>query len=235
MAKITDFKFNLGGKDYKVPVNCTSSGQFNVHLPQVVADSLGLNKTIRAQSLAELEKQFNESLQRYKEAETHEELIIGIRYSACGKCIEKSDGSYMFSPNSRPEHYLDVSFGEGGNAISLEFKVFFKVTIDGNQTWYSARQGKDYAHRDEKHINNPEKWFRDNIKINMKKWKLIPYSEQAYKTLSNGVEQLRKISELLFNFISQDESQIAIALENNRLLGSPTNENITTSVNPSRT
>ena len=54
MAKVSDLKFDIKGVDYKVPVNCNYSGEFNANLPEEVAKALRVQKKLTAKTLHQL-------------------------------------------------------------------------------------------------------------------------------------------------------------------------------------
>jgi hypothetical protein len=56
MSKITDFKFAIKGVDYKVNVNCTSSGLFTANIPKEVALALNIQEKLSFPTLNELDK-----------------------------------------------------------------------------------------------------------------------------------------------------------------------------------
>ncbi len=219
MAKIGEIKFDIKGVDYKVHVNCTSSGQFNANLPQEVADALRIDKKITSQTLSALEEDFAIKLKQYKESETKETLYILVSYSARGEYTRKKDDGYLFGDGSK--YNLKVNFNMPNNALSLDFIVAIKETVDGKDKWFKAMLGKDFSHIKRKESSQPDIYHRDDeINFyNLERYKKIPFNESALNTLQIAQEKLRMLSEMLFNFISQDEEQILLTLTNQKLLG----------------
>ncbi len=218
MAKITDFKFDIQGEQFKVNVNCTSGGNFTARLPEKVAEALSINKDLSFSTLSELEKHFNRAIDRYKKAQTSQELFIFIRYKACGRFDEKNDRKGVLFGNGSPYH-LSITFG-GVSAIAFDYKVMIMETVDNTKNWYDAKLGSDFPHWDKEESENPDKYYKQQ-KCNdygVSEWKKIPFSKEALKTLQDGSESLRKMSEMLFNFVEQDEKVIEQKLTNHKLL-----------------
>jgi hypothetical protein len=215
MAKIKDLKFEIKGEQHIVHVNCTSDGVFTANIPQFVASALHLNNKLTAPTLKDLERIFYDAINKYKTAETSQELYIFIRYGSSGKYKQKENGDYLFGDNGNNynmrNHFNDL------DALGFEFKVIIKETIDGKINWFNARQGKDYAHFQEEQ-QNPDKYHKDGTCYSVDKYKAIPFSEKAVETLTVGRERIRLISEMLFKFIEQDEKTIEQKLTNQKLL-----------------
>lgn len=219
MAKVTDFKFEIKGVNHVVHVNCTSGGDFTANLPEDVASALHLDKQLRFTTLKALESEFYASIERYKKAETSQELFILIKYASSGAYSKKSDGTPLDSGYDA-KYKLNVSsiHSDSIGALGFEFKVCIKEIIDTIETWFDTRLGKDHAHWDKEQQENPDKYYKFNKMHRHEVWKKIPYSPEALQTLKNGEETIRKASEVLFNFIEQDEKMIELNLTNNKLL-----------------
>ncbi len=216
MAKVADIKFNFKGQDIKAGINCNSSGEFNVYLPDEVAQALDIDKNVKGTTLRDVEKTFFDALNRYKESETIEQLFIAIEYGASGKFSYNSEGRAMFS--SRDKFDINISFRGSFSAIGFDFVVVMKITTDGVEKWYNTTQGKDRPHWDNVPSEDMHKYFKSTEFWDIEKYTIIPFSEAALSTLLTGREQLRKVSEMLHTFITQDEEQILLQLTNNKLL-----------------
>jgi hypothetical protein len=216
MAKIKDLKFEIKGEPHSVHVNCTSDGVFTANIPQFVASALHLNNKLTAPTLKDLERIFFDAINRYKTAETTQELYIFIRYGACGIYKRKENGDYLFGDNGN--NYNMRNHFDSCDSLGFEFKVVIKETIDGKVNWFNARQGKDYAHFEEDKQKDPNKYHKDGTCYSVDKYKAIPFSEKAVETLTIGRERIRQISEMLFNFIEQDEKKIIETLTKQKLL-----------------
>lgn len=215
MAKIKDLKFEIKGQPYTVHVNCTSSGEFTANIPTFVADALHLNNRLAKPNLRELEKTFFDAINQYKKAETTQELFLAIKYGACGRYNRRSDNDYPLFGNGT-KYEIRISFSEI-DCLGFEFEVCIKETIDGKVNWFEAKLGKDFSHIQKEH-SELEKYHKSGSLYHLDKWKMIPFSDKALETLTNGQEKIRQMSEMLFNFIEQDEKVIEQRLTNTKLL-----------------
>lgn len=219
MAKVSEIKFSVKGIDYKVNVNCNSSGQFNANIPKEVAEALRIDATLTSNTLVELNKIFDEKLKHYKTIETIESLHIWIAYQARGKYTYKTDGSILFS-NLNNLYNIDVSFSEIDNAVGFDFFVAIKQVIDGKEKWFKAKLGSEFSWMCKKEYSQPSIYHKqESIGRRMERYKIIPFNETALNTLIIAQEKLRMVSEVLFNFINKDEKEILLTLTNQKLLG----------------
>jgi hypothetical protein len=218
MAAISKLKFNIAGLDYTVNVNCNSSGQFSANLPKEVAEALRINEKLVSDNLGTLTKTFEDKLKEYKNAETKEELFILVAYHARGEYTYKKDGSILFS-HMDEKHNINISFSEISNALGLDFTVAIKQTIDGKEKWFEAQLGSDFAHF-QKEFNQPDIYHKQATisQHRFKRYKIIPFNQIALNTLTGAQEKLRTLSEMLFNFVSQDEVAMLETLTNTKLL-----------------
>ena len=208
MAKVGVIKFKLKGVDEKANVNCNSSGQFSAKLPTEIAEALRINEELTSTKLTTLEVEFEDCIRKYESIKTTYETFIIVAYQARGKYIERKDGGHLFFYND-DKHKITVSFSEISNAVGLDFEVAIKETIDGKERWFETELGDDGA------------YTKTNTQIKsslLKRGKAIPFNKAALDTLNAAQEQFRTLSEILFNFISQDESKILEILTNQKLL-----------------
>lgn len=217
MAKIKVLKYEIAGVNYTSNVNVGVDGYFNTSLPSEVSTKLGIQSKLSYAKLNELENDFYAAIKRYCEAETTQLLFILIRYGASGrynKAAEDSAKSVLFYDK------YGISGGfDSMDSLGFEFHVCMAETVDGHTNWYKTRLGKDHAHWDkEQHYDNPEKYYKAEKFYHVEKFKKIPYTDASLATLKNARETIRKMSELLFNFIEQDEKAIEAALTNQKLL-----------------
>lgn len=221
MAKIKDLKFKLHSAEYSVPIRVLSSGLFVVKLPIEVTKPLGLNSEISVKSLRELEIEFFEVLDRFRKAETRQELVILIRYGASGKYQERKDGSYMFGQNGN-DYYIKSSF-DSMPSLGFEFEVAIKETVDTVESWFKAIHTSEMSWLDspkEDEGRESDKYYKRSTMYGVSKYKAIPFSKEALSSLKNAQEKIRAASELLFDFIDQDEKLIELMLTNTKgLLG----------------
>lgn len=53
MARISEFKFQLNGVDYKIPVNVGVDGVFKVTIPVTIAHALNIRSELREDTLSD--------------------------------------------------------------------------------------------------------------------------------------------------------------------------------------
>lgn len=218
MAKVSTIKCEVNGTPYNINVNCNSSGEFSANVPEFVASALRINSKLSANTLKDLESKFYTALEQYKEAETKEELFIAISYKSRGAYNKNKDGENLFYDSRREGYQLQVNFSNPVNALSFDFHVIIKETIDKKEEYYKAKLGSDFSWLFEKEYSEPDKYHRCGKFHCIEEYKFIPFSEVALHSLQNAQEKIRSISEFLFNFIEQDEEQILLTLTNQKLL-----------------
>ena len=207
MAKVSEIKFSIKDVDYKVNVNCNSSGEFNANIPKEVAEALRISDKLTNSNLGLLKKEFEDYLRKYKAIQTNYETFIIVAYQARGKYIENKDGGHLFFYND-DKYKIDVTFSDISNAIGLDFKVSVKETIDGKSEWFEGEL------KDGVYVKGYNK-IRNSL---LKRGKVIPFNQTALDTLNMAQERFRALSEILFNFINQDEEKILLTLANQKLL-----------------
>lgn len=207
MARVKILEFEIQKVKYKIPVNVKGDGTFNAVLPDEVAKALNILPKMKNTTLNGLEEVFTQAINRYKTAETKQEIFIFIRYQSCGKFSKKQNGSTLFQNGYNDPYLLQVSWSTAGySAIAFDYHIVIKETIDNVINWYSTYTIENERRKDSK-FNNPDSW------------KKIPYSKIAEESLKNAADKLRSLSEMLFNFIEQDEKLIESTLTNKKLLG----------------
>lgn len=206
MAKIKELKFSIKDREYKVNVNCTSQGLFTAYLPREVCDALDLRSKLEFKSLSELQKEFFDAIHRYREAETHQDLFILIRYGSTGDFNEDSEGNNLHNQGYRGKYNVDISFGTGKNVLSFDYKICIRESVDGIENWYDARYGKKSVF--DSPDDEPDAFHKGTQTHSLDEYKKIPYSEESLETLNAILEKIRAASEILYNFIEQDEKSI---------------------------
>jgi hypothetical protein len=216
MAKVSTIKTEIKGVEHNININVNSRGIFSCKLPIYVATDLRIESEHTSLVLHELETKIKGFIKAYKNSVTTHKMFILVAYQARGKYIEKQDGSYLFGYQD-DNYKIDISFSQIDNAIGLDFIVAIEEVIDGKSEWFKARKNEDgnYVMPDKFTFLNKGSHVSRNM---LKRAKKIPFSIEALNTLNNAQEKFRALSELLFNFINQDEEKIMFALINNKLL-----------------
>lgn len=216
MAKITDIKFNLNNKDYIIPVNVNSKGEFKTELPREIATALKIQSQINSSQLNDVLTVFYSALDKYKKAQTIQQLFIAISYGSSGQYNRNAGGGALHNSNNS-KYQIRQQFG-GLDCIGFEFDVIILESVDGIGTYYTTRKGDPTSIFQDRKNEDPERYYKNREAYNMDKYKLIPFNEIHLSTLMNAQENLRKLSEMLFNFIEQDEEQIKLTLQSGRLM-----------------
>ncbi len=215
MAKISEIKFDIKGVQFKINVNCSSSGIFTANVPDLVCESLSIQREQRASTLNELEKKIKDAIDKYKNSETKEELYLFIKYGSHGDYNSRGSISEGTLHNDR-RFKVDGSFIRH-SCLLFDFKIRIKETIDGTVSYYSVTHGRSFRGIGEEECD-PNKYYKYE-KLNMvEDWVKIPYTEEAFVNLSQAKEKIRMVSEMLFNFVSKDENEISLILNNQKLL-----------------
>jgi hypothetical protein len=224
VAKITDLKFKLKGEDLSIPVNCNSGGQFTCNIPAQVSLALNIQSKLMETNLDTLRTKFYDAIERYRNAETKQELFILIRYASSGRYSEKENGYPLFGGYRHP--YLlggGSSFNDNNlDGLGFEFEVAISETIDGVTNWFHAEikdEGNALLFPELKFVeHDPSEYIKGSRFYHPENYKKIPFSNTALKTLKVAQEKIRQASEMLFNFIEQDEEQILLTLTSQKLL-----------------
>ncbi len=218
MAKVGSFRYDVEGVFGQANVNCDKHGTFSVKLPQVVANALGIDSELIATTLAILDQDFKEKIRRYKEAKTTEELCIIIFYGANGKYFEDGDGNMFYQAHRNP-YSVSIRFASGldPSALSFDFEVVIRQTVDGVPSWFQATKGENMPPYSKEKFE-PGKYYKNGSMRSPDNWKMIPFSEEALRTLEITAEKIRQASEILFKFIHQDEKAIEEILKQQKAL-----------------
>lgn len=205
MAKISELKYELNGQQYKTPVNVGSDGMFKANVPAEIREKLNLRNEIRFSKLSELEAEFYGAIKRFKEAATVHEIFIAIRYGASYKFSNGANGYPLWGGYGH-KYTVEINHNEWVSGLVFDFKVVVKETIDGVITWYETEERGNVITQDQRKAYGIDKWTK------------IPYNEVQLQTLKTAHENIRKLSEMLYKFIEQDEEQMKLTLSGGKLL-----------------
>lgn len=218
MGRITSIKYELDGEQCQTHINCNSAGIFSCRVPEKIIEVMDSEKEISGATLDVVERDFKQLLKDYKNRKTEQFLYIGIQYGACGKYMDRTenpeDGS-MFG--ERTKFHISTSFNDFEDTLAFSFDVFVNEVIDGKSNWYIARLGRKFAHFQEQY-KEPDKWHRHVRTYDHDHFIMIPYSDQSLESLKKVQETLRKASQKLFEFVSQEPEKIESTLLVNNLL-----------------
>ncbi len=194
--KVDTLKFVIDGEEFTSNINVNKSGEFSCELHWKVVNALGLKcNKYYAKKLSEITSEINEKHHAYREAKKVTDLFILIEFKAAG-CYHK----FM---DKSSEYTLQELFGN--DAIMFTFKVYIRETSStGVVTWYDTRK--------------TDEGYEKHGTLYSVRGKLIPFTDKALETLKKAQEGIEKISDILYNFINQDEKQIMESLNSGNLL-----------------
>lgn len=216
MAKVDTIEIIINGKSYSYNINVGKSGVFKCKLDWNVAETLGIaNSNLEFKTLSDLKSAILTPYRNYLESNKTEELMIWIRYNSSGNYSLDNNGRSMFNQSSE---YNAGHFSSDIDSVGFEFGVVIKeVASTGNVIWYETQKGQGCVNFGEQNNSDPDTYYkrRQTYKV---EGKLIPYSDKAFETLLKAQNGIRKISNILYGVISQDEKQIESILLGEKLL-----------------
>ncbi|MEO9474155.1 MAG: hypothetical protein ABJG41_01430 [Cyclobacteriaceae bacterium] len=215
MAKVDTIELSINGKSFSYNINVGKTGLFKCKLDWNVAEAIGIDSSFEFKTLSELKSAILIPYHAYLDAKKTEEVLIWIRYQSSGKFAYNQDGSRMFDGNSK---YNASRFSSDVDSVAFEFGVVIKETAStGNVIWYETQKGQGSIQFDQREESDPNTYYKRHQTYKVE-GKLIPYSEKAMDTLTKAQDGIRKISEILYGVISQDEKQIEAILMGGKLL-----------------
>lgn len=216
MAKIKTLRFEIKKEMFSININCTTKGLFTANLPLEIYQPLNLEGRLVEDTLELLESNIYKAFNKYKNAATKEELSIFIKYGSGGDFAKKENGD-LLSGNYENKYPLRADWGRIENLLGFDFKVTIKETIDGNVNWYNTRLG--YKEEFKGGAKGERKTYHKHTHVSdSDKYKAIPFNENYLSTLKLISEKIRNASEILYNFISQDEKVIENILSSKKAL-----------------
>ena len=218
MAKVDTIKMHIEGKDYVYNINVGKAGIFKCSIDWKVANVLGVETLMENQKLQDLRISILTPYKAYLEAEIQYSVWLGIEYKANGFNTQKKDGFPMFTRHTGcKSFYADGFHFTKASALLFGFKIYIKQdNSTGTTIWHEAEKMPDDFEAGK--FDKIYEGFRMERSTTSTYGKVIPYSDKALDTLKKASEGIRGISEILFNFLSQDEELIEEALLGGNLL-----------------
>ncbi len=227
MAKVKSIEFDICGVREKFDIKVNSKGVFFIDIPKhlsgIFEAATNRQNTISNSTLDGLERQFSDVVVKYQNSKVVKDLFIRIYYKSCLEYAKDSNGNRLF-PVSGSEYNFG-GFITDGSALAFDFEVLMRVTRDETVTWYntSVYTGPDRDRfSDITRQREPVKTgdIIENRKYNFFEPKsgIIPYSETIVIQLTHIRNELRKISETLFNLVELEPVQLEQAILNTKLI-----------------
>lgn len=214
MARIDTLKFNINDKEYESHVNVNKAGIFSVHLHWEVTQAFNLGNIgeISGTSKDKLINPILTAYSEYKKSKTVYSLHLAIEYKASNHFTYYENGHSMFN---QFEEFYERGYEKVVNKLFFGYKVYCKeVNSLGAVIWHEAVN----IESGEAHGRKVFDGFYVGSIVYGVSGKIIPYTKEAEETLRKAKEGIRKISEILFNFISQDEKLISAQLNKGNLI-----------------
>lgn len=228
MAKVDTITLHVEGKEYKYNINVSKSGMFSCSIDWFVAKRIGLDSVkLEFSKLNDLWSYILTPYHKYLDSKVEETLWIGIVYTVNGFFATNPETGEQFCSALNGDEfrsfYDNKGFSTDPPKMGFSFEVFFKESRStGIETWHNARKNNPC---------NPDVWNKYGIAHSVPKI-LIPYSDEAYKTLQKAKKGLQEISFTLFKVLSQDKQTLVDILEAGRTLTYSTQSNDGTQVEP---
>ena len=208
--KIDTIEIKVGDQIEKVHFNVNKEGVFSMTINHNVAELLGLEpRRTTSRELASLKKIVQDAHRAFIESSKKETVWIGIHYGA----------QRSFLPPGVRDRKFEVGSFVKGSALRFDFEIYLKTEYaSGSEQWSKAVQGKNKHRWPGDPEPEPEKWYKDGHAHNRHEAVLIPYSEDAVKTLQKAKDGIKEISRILYEVISQEPEKIVSALSSGNLL-----------------
>ena len=217
MAKVDTIELNILGKDYTYNVNVGKEGIFRVRLDLLVAQTLGIESKVEFKTLDDLTSYIYTPYHEFLEAEKKETAYIWIDFKSSRSMCTDQNGFQLLPLHSK--------FAESGfshiPSIAFDFGLYIKVSHStGTATYYRAKLGRELLDWEKKKKENFDelKVYKDSQTYSMPGAKRIPFTIESYNTLIKARQGLRSISEILYNFIKQDEADIVKTLSEGNIM-----------------
>jgi len=217
MAKVDTIELNILGKDYTYNVNVGKEGIFRVRLDLLVAQTLGIESKIEFKTLDDLTSYIYTPYREFLEAKKEEKAIIWIDFKSSRSMCTDQKGFQLLPLHSK---YVKSDFSDIPS-IAFEFGLIIEVSHStGTTTYYKAKLGRELLDWEQKRKENfdENKVYKDSQTYSVPGAKKIPFTIESYNTLIKARQGLRSISEILYNFIKQDEADIVKTLSEGNIM-----------------
>lgn len=228
MAKVKSIEFDICGVREKFDIKVNSKGVFFIDIPKhltgIFEEATNRQNIISNSTLDGLERQFSDVIVKYQNTKVVKDLFIKIYYHASMEYARKADGDRLF-PSSGSEYNIQ-GFNMDSSSLSFDFEVLMRVTRDETVTWYETSTYKGPDGDRFSSITRQREMVKTGDIIESRKMHyfeansgLIPYSDAMIVKLTHIREELRKISETLFNLVRLDPIKLEEAILNIKLIG----------------
>ena len=202
MARVKTVKFEFGGKECQFHINVGKDGVFKAHIPREVYAPLGLKSSVLSgKCLDDVDGVFHRALYEYNEARKEYTLAIFVRANLAGK--------YKPRGWSMNRSFSDEGIGLSWDLVFIEHKA---GTSEEDDVYYPARKIGPSPSGIRKQIDRGHGYELGAALYGRPKGAMIPYSEQALKTLEDTDAVLIQLAESIANVLSLDKDELANVL-----------------------
>lgn len=218
MAVIKKESYYIDGVEFEVKLKCNSKGVFSADLDRRMSTATGLDTTVTASTLLDLQGKLRNAVKDYQEAALKYDVFLCIGYEA--------SGPYAIDRETK----RDLHFGSIPS-LGFRYQVLVRESGGAKNIWtksapFEASTAERYATYNRKY---PDVGFGfttgSSAGYGDPSGKLIPYSVEAEEALETAVNNLAQLSKLIHGFYTQDEEAINRVLISGSFLALPTGEN----------
>ncbi|SEA59429.1 hypothetical protein SAMN05192529_13143 [Arachidicoccus rhizosphaerae] len=219
MAKIKTEKYVLDGQEITVAFNCNSQGVFSTNLSYLMAEKLGLDSRLTANSLQELEDIISKAFSDYLKANTSMKLKIGISFGVSGEFAKHPEGEFIKETLPYGNKFEIGGFYDHKRAhFAFGFRVLIEETIDGRVYLHEALPTNEYDYPDRDWQKECDGYITHKSTSENSGEQIIEFSQEALNTLTQIKEQIQKASVFMINLLSQEDISGALTMGATKLL-----------------
>lgn len=219
MAKVDSIELNIEGEKKSFNINVRKDGIFRCKLDKDTAHYLSLDPFERsANTLQELKDEIDKAYKIYCDNTEIEKIFIAIEFKASEPFNRDPEGNIIFRRGDK--FYEELHF-DNLPTIGFRFRAYILHQRGGVDTWYTARKGTPsirFYTSEECRDPYPGKWYKYEKKYEKPSGVIIDFSDKSYQALQKAEDGLTSISEILYNFLSQEPEQISSMLETGKYL-----------------
>ncbi|WP_407479925.1 hypothetical protein [Elizabethkingia anophelis] len=213
MAKVETLTFKIGSEEFSSNINVGKSGIFTIRLNWQVAEALGFkNNYMESSKLSDLRQPIMSKYLEYVQSETQKDAFIEIVFKANG----------YYSDNQWDNQFKLSTFSDYNNVIQFKYRLFIREKRNENSTWFDAKELGNFTENTLNSFRGSSNvvcgLLKGGMRISKPSGVLIPYSANAVETLENTKQSFKKLSEIIYSFLTQSPEQIEQSLTAGKLL-----------------
>ena len=225
MAKVDEFMLTIDGVTHKYNINVGKEGVFRVKVEISLLEKLGMSRDdCESSDLNTLRSRFVSAQKDYNEACETIELMICINFRTKGSFNRRKDGGVLYGPSDSGRYGFDVSFGRGRRSgVLFDYECYWieESTNREKPVMYRASYNAGFntiLEGDRERPKGVERYSKEGVMYGAPEGVSIPYTVEAMDNLEKITEGIRGMSEMLFDFITQDKSVVEGMLNGSGLM-----------------